>query len=616
VGESSKAGPETELFLGFNDALESVSSATDAMASSSLFEFFLQTVISYAVPTFFTLLTIGFSAFLFKKSKGDEDFVGDNKSALSELYSDLYGDESKKNFSPFGKSNKSSRPVNLGIPSKEYIKVTNLNEKFESYDFSLAKATGSKASAAAQYRSRSFNRALDLALDGDELPAYAKSQLLEAEQMFLQQGRSLVQKIQSLDAQMIKERVDAEMQNMGMEKLELDPKPLNETSAEKNNTSAAARTSKPSKSKAMQELPKLQKSLKELELDFIANAVSVLGPERAVGLREALLGDVLARGTGGLLTQLEARPLSALLKGSDNDKKSLFVMKFPGDVTASQLNELREEATAIIRSAKPGDEVLVILQSGGGTVTGYGLAAGQLVRLKNKGLFLTIAVEQVAASGGYMMTCVADRIVASPFAVLGSIGVISEIPNAYERLKKEGIEFQTVTAGEFKRTLTPTKKITREDINKATDDVEAILTQFKEWVHTNRPQLDIPSVATGETWFGEAALEKGLCDEIRPVDDVLLQYVDLGYNVYEVAYSPPPEVPQGLSALLPVGSVDAEDANTTSLSRRLIRWVVTSVAEEVKSSIADASASASSPAKKYMARDDTADQVKIKDQLW
>merc|ERR1712087_740021 len=196
-------------------------------------------------------------------------------------------------------------------------------------------------------------------------------------------------------------------------------------------------------------------------------------------------------------TQLEERPLSALLCTNSDRRKSLFVMKFPGDVTASQLNELREEVTAIIRNAKPGDEALVVLQSGGGTVTGYGLAAGQLVRLKEKGLRLTIAVEQVAASGGYMMSCVADKIIASPFAVIGSIGVISEVPNVYERLKEEGIQFQTVTAGKFKRTLTPTKKITKDDIAKSKEDIEEIFRLFKGWVEQNQPQLNIDEVATG-----------------------------------------------------------------------------------------------------------------------
>merc|ERR1712072_752061 len=206
---------------------------------------------------------------------------------------------------------------------------------------------------------------------------------------------------------------------------------------------------------------KLQMELKELELGFIQQVLAAVGPKRAIGLRNALLGDIGVRGAGSLLMSIEERPLSALLKAGDDDTtrtKSVFVMDFPGDVQASQLNELREEVTGIIRNAQPGDEALIKLQSGGGTVTGYGLAAGQLVRLKEKGLKLTIAVEQVAASGGYMMSCVADKIVASPFAVIGSIGVISEVHNVYERLKEEGIQFQTVTAGKFKRTLTPTKK--------------------------------------------------------------------------------------------------------------------------------------------------------------
>jgi ClpP class serine protease len=120
--------------------------------------------------------------------------------------------------------------------------------------------------------------------------------------------------------------------------------------------------------------------------------------------------------------------------------KSVYVLTFPGDIQASQVATLREEVTALCRFATPGrDEVMMVLQSGGGTVTGYGLAAGQLLRLKEKGIKLTICVEQVAASGGYMMCCVADRIVASPMAVLGSIGVISDIPNFYERLKEEGM---------------------------------------------------------------------------------------------------------------------------------------------------------------------------------
>jgi len=265
----------------------------------------------------------------------------------------------------------------------------------------------------------------------------------------------------------------------------------------------------------------------------------------------------------------------------------VFVTDFPGDVTASQVEFLREEVTAILRTAKPGDEALLVLQSGGGTVTGYGLAAAQLQRIKEKGLSLTICVEQVAASGGYMMCCVADRIVASPFAVLGSIGVIGEVPNVYERLKKEGIEFQTVTAGKFKRTLTPTKKVTQKDIDKQKDYLEGILTLFKAFVKTNRPSLDIDDVATGETWFGEDALEKGLCDELKTVDDILSEYVDVGCNVYEVKYDPMATSASPLGALLPSSSSysgrqsSATGGVVSSITRIIVNSVIPVVKEEI-----------------------------------
>lgn len=438
-----------------NGAIQTASSATDAITSSALFEYFLQTVISYAVPAFFAIIVIFFASASFRK-RGNDEFAFDRETAVSELYSDLYGDAKDARgggggFS-FGPPRKPSRR-NLGIPASEYLTITHLNERYDSYDFSLAKATQSKAVAASKYRSRSFDRALQLALAGDtELPAYAKTQLLEAEKNFLRQGKALQAQIQQLEAKLAGEAMDKELKRLGMEQgFEMDPKdPIVDAEIESSNTTTTtdAVVAKESKSipffsgrgktDLLQTVSKLQRELKQVELDFLQAVIAAVGTKRGLGIRAALLGDIAGRGSGGLLTQLEDRPLSAILQAPES-KKSLFVMQFPGDIQASQLNGLREEVTAIIRNAKPGDEALVVLQSGGGTVTGYGLAAGQLVRLKEAGLFLTMAVEQVAASGGYMMACVADRIVASPFAVLGSIGVISEIPNAYERLKQEGM---------------------------------------------------------------------------------------------------------------------------------------------------------------------------------
>jgi len=366
-----------------------------------------------------------------------------------------------------------------------------------------------------------------------------------------------------------------------------------------------------------------------------------MGPDRANGIRSALLGNIAGGGAavaGGLIKSLQDRPLSMMLETigySSTDahtdanseaktRRSVFVTDFPGDVGASQVATLREEVTAIIKAAKPGDEALLVLQTGGGTVTGYGLAAAQLQRFKKHGMKLTICVEQVAASGGYMMTCVADKVIASPFAVLGSIGVISDLPNVYERLKQEGIEFQTITAGKYKRTLTPTKKVTKEDVDKQKEELEGILTLFKSFVKTNRPSLDIDLVATGETWFGEDALEMGLCDELNTVDDVLVDYVDEGHNVYQVRYDPNDGPVSPLSGLLPGARASTSNdvsANDAGIVQGAVRWLARNIIPTLKDEIskefgvsgtANAASSTSQVQERYMFRDPSSASTNIK----
>ncbi|KAG8458643.1 hypothetical protein KFE25_008440 [Diacronema lutheri] len=252
--------------------------------------------------------------------------------------------------------------------------------------------------------------------------------------------------------------------------------------------------------------------------------------ERASGAGGAQPGSAApAAGAGGGAPAARAPP------------PRVYVLTFDGDTLASQVSSLREEVTGVLRSASPGDEVVLKLNTGGGTVTGYGLAASQLERIKAAGLTLTVCVEQVAASGGYLMACVASpgRLFAPPFAVLGSIGVISEQPNVYRRLQKEGIEFVTVTAGKFKRTLTPFKKVAQKDFDKRKDDIEQVLYLFKMYVARHRPQLNIDEVATGETWFGPDALKRNLIDALATSDDVILQLSrDPATRVYSVKYQP------------------------------------------------------------------------------
>ena len=210
-------------------------------------------------------------------------------------------------------------------------------------------------------------------------------------------------------------------------------------------------------------------------------------------------------------------------KEGGDPRPRMFVVDFVGDVQASQVINLREEITAILSVAKERDEVLVRLESPGGVVHGYGLAASQLQRVRNKSILLTVSVDKVAASGGYMMACIGNKIIAAPFSLLGSIGVVAQIPNFHRLLKKNDIDVEILTAGEFKRTLTIFGENTEKGREKFVDDLEDVHSLFKEFVTDNRPQVDIENVSTGEAWFGKRALERKLVDELKTSDEYIIE---------------------------------------------------------------------------------------------
>jgi len=219
----------------------------------------------------------------------------------------------------------------------------------------------------------------------------------------------------------------------------------------------------------------------------------------------------------------------------ENEKGRLFVINFDGDVEASAVANLREEITAIISAADGKDSVLVRLESPGGMVHSYGLAASQLSRIKAANLKLVIAVDEVAASGGYMMACVADQIIAAPFAVVGSIGVVAELPNFHRLLKHNKVDYEQHTAGEYKRTLTMFSENTDSARVKFKKELEETHDLFKQFIIDNRGSLDIDKVATGEHWYGTQALELGLIDKIQTSDEFIVKAA-AEQSVYEIAY--------------------------------------------------------------------------------
>ncbi|PHR85376.1 MAG: protease SohB [Colwellia sp.] len=248
------------------------------------------------------------------------------------------------------------------------------------------------------------------------------------------------------------------------------------------------------------------------------------------------------------LAKSQAKKDKALAKekaNSDSEietKAKVFVVDFKGSIDAKEVSSLREEVSAILSVATKQDEVFIRLESGGGMVHGYGLASSQLDRIRQHEIPLTVSVDKVAASGGYMMACVANNIIAAPFAILGSIGVIAQLPNFNKLLKKNNIDFEQFTAGEFKRTVTMFGENTEKGKEKFIEELEETHVLFKDFVSEHRPSLDLDKVATGEHWFGTKALELGLVDCIQTSDDYL-QKISKSHKVVAIKY----EVKKGLA---------------------------------------------------------------------
>ncbi len=216
-------------------------------------------------------------------------------------------------------------------------------------------------------------------------------------------------------------------------------------------------------------------------------------------------------------------------------RRRLYLIDFEGDIRASQVSALRREITAVLSLADTYDEVVVRVESGGGTVHGYGLAASQLQRIRDRNVSLTVCVDKVAASGGYLMACVADKIRAAPFALVGSIGVMAQIPNVHRLLKRYDIDVELMTAGEYKRTLTVMGENTDKGREKFLAELEEIHSQFKNFISRFRPQTNIAEVSTGEVWSGEAAMARKLVDELGTSDEYIVDACDQA-DVFRVKY--------------------------------------------------------------------------------
>ncbi len=289
-------------------------------------------------------------------------------------------------------------------------------------------------------------------------------------------------------------------------------------------------------------------------ITIVAAIVVIIGTAAAAGKRAAQQEGLEIESLNKKYRQLAAALKRAVMKKSDwkaeakaekardkADAKSaekrsrVFVIDFKGDLKASAVPSLREEVSAVLEVATTDDEVIVRLENYGGVVHEHGLAASQLARLRDKEIPLTVAVDKVAASGGYLMACVANKILAAPFAIVGSIGVIAQLPNFNRMMDSHGIDFEQITAGKYKRNVTIFGKNTDADRAKLKEELEDVHALFKGAVSKYRPDLDLEKIATGEHWYGARAIELGLVDEIKTSDELLAELAR-DKDLYRVAY--------------------------------------------------------------------------------
>lgn len=239
-------------------------------------------------------------------------------------------------------------------------------------------------------------------------------------------------------------------------------------------------------------------------------------------------------------------------KSDDQTRQKVWVLDFHGDIKASQAEQFAQEVSAVIEIASADDEVIVRLESAGGLVHAYGLAAAQLDRLRQAGLSTTVCIDKVAASGGYMMACTANHIKAAPFAVIGSIGVVAQVPNIHRLLKRNDIDVELLTAGKYKRTLTVLGENTQEGREKFIDDLENTHRLFKDYVSQHRPEMDIDKLATGEIWYGSEALAQKLVDSVGTSEAYLVERIAEA-QVYRVRLEPPKTISRKVGLAISAG---------------------------------------------------------------
>jgi protease-4 len=198
-------------------------------------------------------------------------------------------------------------------------------------------------------------------------------------------------------------------------------------------------------------------------------------------------------------------------------RKAIAVIDVKGDILSSE---------KVVKEIEKYDEdssvraIVLRVNSPGG-----GIAQSQEIykAVKEADKEIIASLGSVAASGGYYISCGADRIIANPGTITGSIGVITTFPKYHQLLKKIGVEWEVIKSGEHKDIGSPYRDMTVEEKRLFQDVIDDLFDQFVEVVSVERdiPKEEVLKLADGRIFSGNQAHELGLVDEIGTFSDAI-----------------------------------------------------------------------------------------------
>mmetsp|Transcript_9058 Transcript_9058/g.12909 ORF Transcript_9058/g.12909 Transcript_9058/m.12909 type:complete len:423 (-) Transcript_9058:25-1293(-) len=280
----------------------------------------------------------------------------------------------------------------------------------------------------------------------------------------------------------------------------------------------------------------------------LSKAMSTPSQKTQIKMPKSLLGDFnktsgarehskeVKKSYNGTSIILELKGLDTMVAQAHdlNDKVSFLLEEHRGkkeNTNTTSLNSTDQTDSEL--------EVIILLESPGGSAAEYGLAAQQILRLRDEpGIQVTVIVDKVAASGGYMMACTSSpgRLYAAPFAVVGSIGVIGQTVNIHNALESWGVKPLVFRGGKHKAPVGLIGEVSEDGMKTIQKMIDKTHNAFKRHVLAARPKLakQIDDVATGDVWLGCDALDVGLIDRVITSDEYISQRLRDGVRVLKL----------------------------------------------------------------------------------